>query len=512
MISGSRTSGSAPPPPLRAAPRRSTLAVRVSRRLAADAAAAAVVATVAPLCFLQAPNAIAWAMASVGTAADGTQRPVAVLRAAGLALPAMAAVGGVAALAASRLRGWPVLVTGLLTMAVADGLGVSARTVGLIGADRILHGLAAGVAMPAALALTWERSRGTRQLLAALWAAAAVTGLVAATAVVRARVSGGDWHNALVPCPWLTWAALTVAALYGVLADGPRAWPGPPHGTGRPRTRATTRADVTRERAQLAILAVPAIGLSLLSVAVTYRRPDALLVTAFVSVLILYGAAVMASADKLVGGRLCFPLLGAVTGLVVAPAAGAVTCLRALGAAAAGITGPSAPDPGRLNGPSWLPLATTAISAAAGAAIALAMRRWPRAVVLAGLAVAGEGLVAAYVAGPFATGPVLAGVSVPLAAGLTAAITAALCTATAASALSGVSLLLAGLMTGYLAVGSVQVRMVMRLAAPLAARGALARAAGLWELAGAASVVTVMVVIFVAGRARRVCVVGRGRG
>ncbi len=68
-------------------------------------------------------------------------------------------------------------------------------------------------------------------------------------------------------------------------------------------------------------------------------------------------------------------------------------------------------------------------------------------------------------------------------------------------------------MTGYPAVGSVQVRMVTRLAAaPLAARGALARTAGRWELAGAVSVVIVMVVIFVAGRARRVCVAGRGRG
>jgi hypothetical protein len=41
---------------------------------------------------------------------------------------------------------------------------------------------------------------------------------------------------------------------------------------------------------------------------------------------------------------------------------------------------------------------------------------------------------------------------------------------------------------------------------------ALARGAGLWELAGAASVVTVMVVIFVADRARCAGVVGRGRG
>jgi len=82
--------------------------------------------------------------------------------------------------------------------------------------------------------------------------------------------------------------------------------------------------------------------------------------------------------------------------------------------------------------------------------IALALRHRPRAVVLAG-----------------------------------PAITAALCGATA-SALSGVSLLLAGLMTGYLAARSVPVRLVMRLAAaPPAARGALTRAAGLWNwLAG----------------------------
>ena len=497
MTTGSRAPGAAPLTlPAAGAP------VRTSRRVAADAAAAALVVTVAPLCFLQAPNAIAWAMASVGTAADGAQGPVAVLRAAGLALPAMAAVGGIAALAATRLRAWPVLLAGLLTMAVADGLGVSARTVGLIGTDRVLHGLAAGLAMPAALALAWERSRGVRRLLAGLWSAAAVTGLVAATAVVRARVSGGNWHAALVPYPWLTGAALTLAALYAVLADGP--------GTPRGADRLGARTDAAHERAQLAVLAVPAIGLSLLSVAVTYRQPDALLATASVSILILYGVAAVASADKLVGGRLCFPLIGAVTGLVVAPAAGAVTGLRALGPPAAA-TGTAAP--GHLGGLPWLPLAVTAGAAAAGAATALALRQRPRAVVLAGLAVAAEGLVAAYVAGPFASGPVLAGVCLPLAAGLTAAITAALSGATAASALSGVSLLLAGLMTGYLAAGSVQVRMVLRLAAaPPAARGALAGAAGLWELAGAGSVVAAMTVIFIAGRACRAGVASHGRG
>ena len=497
------TATRAPQPPRTAATPPATHPARTIpfRQLAADGAGAAVMITVVPLCFLQAPNAIAWAMASLGPATGGPQGPVAVLRAAGLALPAMAAIGGVAALAATRLRAWPVLLTGLLAMAAGDALGGAADTVGLIGADRILHGAAAGVAMPAALALAWERSRNARHVLVALWAAVTVTGLMVATAVVHARLSSADWHAALAPYPWLTGAALTLAVLYAVVAN---AGPGNPaeHGaTGR----LGTRTDAMHERTQLAVLAVPGIGLSVLSVAVTFRQPAALLAAASVSIVILYGVAAVASADKLVGGWLCFPLIGAVIGLVIAPAAGAVTSLRAL-APAVGLPGP---------GPaaSWLPLAATAGSALAGAAATLILRRRPGIVVLAGLAVTAESLIAARVAGPFASGLVLAGVSAPLAAGLAAAMTAALADASVASALSGVSLLLTGLMTGYLAAGSVQVRLLIRLAAARpAARAALTGAAGLWELAGAGSVVIVMAAIIIAGRARRAGAPARSRG
>jgi hypothetical protein len=78
----------------------------------------------------------------------------------------------------------------------------------------------------------------------------------------------------------------------------------------------------------------------------------------------------------------------------------------------------------------------------------------------------------------------------------------------AASALSGVSLLLAGLLAGYLAAGAVQVRMVAQLAAapgdPQAAeRVALASAVGIWELAGLASVLIAIAVIIVTRRVRR---------
>ena len=463
-----------------------------ARRVATEAAAAAVIATVTPLCLLQAPNAIAWALDSAGGVGTGGQgSTIAVLRAAGLALPAMAALAGIAALAVLRLRAWPVLLAGLLVMAVADALGGSARTVTVIAVVRVLHGAAAGLALPAALALAWERALAPRQWLIALWSVVAVAGLAAAPAVARARLASGGWHAALAPYPWLTGAALTVAALYAVLSAGPGGAPGY-------RARGAgpgARQDATQERAQLAVLAVPGIGLGALSVAVTYRPPAALLAAGAVAVLILYGVAAVASADRLVGGPLCFPVIGAVTGLVVAPVAGAVTSLRAL-------------DPGSSGHLSWLPLAMTAGAAMTGVAIALTFRERPRTVVLAGLIIAMEGLAAARLAGPYVPGVVLAGVSAPLVGGLAAAMTAALAEAGVASALSGVSLLVAGLLTGYLASGAVQVRMVTHLTVgpaqmQAAERLALASAVGVWELAGLFSVFVAVAVIFLTGRARR---------
>jgi hypothetical protein len=486
-----------------AAPARPAASARpasTARQIAADGAAAALLVLVTPLCLLQAPNAIAWALDTAGGVAAGPQASIAMLRAAGLALPAMAAVAGVAALAVLRLRAWPVLLTGLLIMAVGDALGGSARTVAAIGVVRVLHGIAAGLALPATVALAWDRGPRPRRWLAALWSAAAVAGLAAAPAVARARLTTGGWPAALAPYPWLTGAALTVAALYAVLAAGPGT-----RGAAGARAR-RARQDATQERAQLAVLAVPGLGLAVLSVAVTYRPPPALLATGAVAVLILYGVAAVASADRLVGGPLCFPFLGAVTGLVVAPVAGAVTSLRAL-------------SPGAAAGHSWLPLGVTAAAAVAGVAAALVLRRRPRAVVLAGLVIAVEGLAAARLAGPYVPALVLAGVSVPLAAGLAAALTAALADAGdngLAGALCGVSLLLAGLMTGYLASGAVQVRMVTQLAAGPAARAAaggaaqqagerlaLAGALGVWELAGLFSVLIAIGVTFLTGWARR---------
>ena len=77
-----------------------------------------------------------------------------------------------------------------------------------------------------------------------------VAGLAIAPEVTRHRVSSGGWHAALQPYPWLTAAALTLAALYALLAEGTAV--------------ATARnAFPAAERAQLALLTASAVALVL---------------------------------------------------------------------------------------------------------------------------------------------------------------------------------------------------------------------------------------------------------
>ena len=532
-----------------------------AKSVAVSFATGLVVAVVVPLSLLQVPNAIAWAMpplAAVG--ATGPHGAASLLRAAGLALPVLVAVAPVGALAARRFRAWPVLVAGLLAFGLADLLGETARTVALIGVDRALHGLGAGIAMPAALALAWQRPLRARRLLAGWWAAVMVTGLGMAVALIRVRVASGGWRAALQPYPWLTGVALGVTALYAVLAEGSVKF-SPGSRQGFPAA----------ERTQLALLAVPVIGLSALALGISYRVPEAALAAAMIETAVLAVLAVMVSRDSVTGGPLCFPVVCAVAGFSLAPAAGAVLSLRPLGRgapAADGSGGPADASPGALaghgqvltahakdvwsvhtiaavieHGPavlaggslravaalggSWLPLTAAGGSALVGVAIALVVRSRGRAVVIAGLLLAAVGLAAAYAAGPLAGTKALALVCVPLAAGLAAALAAALGEATAAGALSGLTILLSGVLTGYLAAGAIQIRMVAAVTATAhsavasggaasgasgavtpavtgaAVRGALVRAASVWELSGALAAMVAILSVFLVRRACR---------
>jgi hypothetical protein len=348
------------------------------RSAATGLCALAIVTTVIPLAVAQIPDAIAWSLPP-RLAAGGPAAVTSLLRASGLALPAMAVAASLAALAVRRMRAGPVLLAGLFLLATADALGNAARTVVLIGVDRSLHGVGAGVALAGVIAVITERRAHQRQrqaheagerrqpaerhrpieqrqpgdrhqpgdphqpgdrhrpieqrqpserqpgerhrrfpaaagrLAVGWWAAVMVAGLAMATEVMRHRVSSGGWHAALQPYPWLTAAALAVAALYALLAEGAGV--------------ATARnAFPAAERTQLALLTAPVAGICAIAVAVTYRGGPAVDAAAITDAIALAGIGLI-TARMGSAGR--FAVVCAVTGFVLAPAAGAVTALTA---------------------------------------------------------------------------------------------------------------------------------------------------------------------------------------
>jgi hypothetical protein len=458
--------------------RRAAVAVRSG---AASLCALAIVATVVPLALAQIPDAIAWSLPP-RLATGGPAVVTSVLRASGLALPAMAVAGSLAALAVRWLRAGPVLLAGLFLLAAADALGDAAHTVILIGVDRSLHGAGAGVTLAGVIAVITERRAHQRQrpepglrnesgerhqpgdrhqqfpaatgrLAAGWWAAVMVAGLAMAPELMRHRVSSGGWHAALQPYPWLTAAALTLAALYALLAEGTAV--------------ATARnAFPAAERAQLALLTAPVAGICAIAVAVTYRGGHAVDAAAIAAAIALAGiASITARAGT--AGR--FAVVCAVTGFVLAPAAGAVTALTA--------STQSTPETG----------GAVLAAALCGAGLALLPKRpHPRALTATGLVLAAVGLTALGLVGLAApSGRMLMLLCAPVSVGLAAALTASLRAAGPAGALAGVVLLLAGLVAGYLAAGAVQLHALTGATTAPAAHAALATAAGHWTLTAA---------------------------
>ncbi len=459
------------------------------RSAAASLCALVIVATVVPLAVAQIPDAIAWSLPP-RLAAGGPVAVTSLLRASGLALPAMAVAGSLAALAVRWLRAGPVLLGGLFLLAAADALGDAARTVILIGADRSLHGAGAGVALAGVIAVVTERQAHQRQrqthepgerhqqlpvaasrAAAGWWAAVTVAGLAMAPELMRHRVSSGGWHAALQPCLWLTAAALTLAALYALLVEETAA--------------ATARnAFPAAERAQLALLVAPVAGICAIAAAVTYRGGHAVDAAAVADAIALAG---IAAITVRAGTAARFAAVCAVTGFVLAPAAGVVTALTATTQSTAETGG--------------------AVLAAAlcGAALSLLPRKaHPRALTATGLVLAAAGLVALDLAGLAApSGRMLMLLCAPIAAGLAAALTASLRTAGPAGALAGVVILLAGVVSGYLAAGAVQLRALTGATTVAAAHAALATAAGHWTLIAAAVTGVVALALACTGRRRK---------
>jgi hypothetical protein len=446
---------------------------RAPREAALTLCALGLVATVIPLVLVQIPDAVAWVVPPRVDAA-GPGAVAGLLRASGLALPAMAVAGSLAALMVRWLRAGPVLLAGLLVLAAADALGGLGRTVVLIGADRSLHGAGGGIAMAAMVAVVTERRprpnpksqapNEGRRVPSAWWAAFTVAGLAAAPELMRHRVGSGDWVVTLQPFPWLTGVALALGALYALLAEG---------------TATATARNLfpAAERAQLALLTAPVAGICALALAVTFPGGRAVTVVAVAVADALALAGVVAGTARTASAAR-FAVVCAVTGFTVSPAADAVTALT-YSTVHSGVA--------------------VLVAALGGAWLAMATRqRRARAVTATGLAVAAAGLAGLEPAGlAAASGHLVAVLCVPVAGGLAAALTAALRTSGATGALAGVVILLAGLVAGYLAAGAVQLHAIAGAVTPPAARAALAAAAGHWALI--AAVVTGAVAMAMAG-------------
>lgn len=421
---------------------------RPVRPVLADATAAMIVAVVLPLALLQVPDAIAWAIPpQFGTpgAVDG------LLRASGLALAAMAVAAPLGGLAVRGFRAGPVLIAGLGLFGVADVLGNMAHTVAQVGIDRAMHGAGAGVALAAAIALAVDRPARARRVLAGWWAACTVTALAGAPELMRHRLSGGDWHGALRPYPWLTGVALGLAAMYAVLAEGPL-------------TAGTRNAFPAAERAPLALLTAPVAGICVIAVAVTYGRADAVLAASITELVTLAGLTVMTARASSAGW---FAVAGAVTGFTLAPSAGMATDQLAV------VPHSAAPLAAALGG-----------AVLCGAAVAaLLPARHDRRVVACGFSLAAAGFLVSAVTGL----TLFEAACIPVVVGITVTLTTAMRRVGAAGAICGVVLMLAGALAGFVADGAVELRAVSaaaRTGAPM--RTALLTADGHWSLAAAA--------------------------
>jgi hypothetical protein len=249
-------------------------------------------------------------------------------------------------------------------------------------------------------------------------------------------------------------------------------------------------------------------------VAVTYRGDKAMAAAAIADVIALSGVtAIMARAAA---GRLA--VVCAVTGFTLPAAAGAVTALTpatalipataltpataqsgcaALAAALCGAALALLPRHAVGSGPAGRAIAE------AGRAIAPASRATAparRAIAAAGLCLAAAGFGALYLAETQAqSGRMLTLLYVPLAAGLSAALTSSLRGTGTAGAMAGVVLLLAGVVVGSLAVGSMQLNALAGARTARAVHDALVTAAGRWALV--AAVLTAVVALALAGTA-----------
>jgi hypothetical protein len=464
-----------------------------------------VVITCVPAAVFVIPNTMSYVVAQAvrDLGLSAAQAP-GMVRAAGLALPALLLAVPLAAVLARRVPASAVLAGGLGAVLAGEVAAEFTGSIPMLGAVpavgllRFVQGLGAGFVLPATLVLAWRHDGPRGGTLTAVWAGTLAAALLVAMplalfgiptaglpdavmpGIVPAGQVPGEWRAALQPYPWLTAIALAVAALCGPL----------PARTALPAFRHT-------ERTQLLLPLAPASGFALLAVVTTYGwPPGAQLIVAGLGLAGLTGLAVVGSRDAIAGTSLGFAVVALATGVLGMP-----------------VTAPLAGMISTYLGPRGVPLepfAGAAVAAVAGALIASRLRMqaaWAAVLCGHGLAVVAVLVLLATDAMSGAWSrpwPVLAPL-VLLGAGLGLALAASLRAAGLGAALFGLTLCVPGVLSGYLVAGPLQVYRVDGVVSAGGGAadvvGALAAAFRVWLIV--AGVITVLLAGAAAIAARR---------
>ncbi len=416
------------------------------------------VAVTLPLSIVAIPNTISVVAALLPP--DISQ--VEMVRAHGLALPAMVLTVPLAALLLRRVRAVPILVAGLALIALADAAGGYAGSSPLVGALRVLHGVGAGLLVPASLVAVWERSPALR----AIWGGMLAVSLLAAQALALWPLDEvRSWKVTLQPYPMLTGVALALAALYLVLwiRNGEGAGRGAPAG------------------GRLPVAAGLAAAIAALALGTTFDWPPGLLVlTAALSVLALFGLASACGFAGVVGRVPAYTTLA--VGVVALPTAAQVTNVELGGLSGPGLSG------------LWPAFAIAGVAALLAALLASRFDDAAMPLCAAGgLAIVVAGLCTVRLFLPAGEGLTLIFPFVLLAVGAAVALTSVLRPSGAGAALFALSLFFPAVLAGFLLGTGVQLTLLKRAGTPQAMVDAFVGALHLWALIGGGLVVVVIV-------------------
>jgi hypothetical protein len=355
---------------------------------------------------------------------DGIDR-VGLMRAHGLALPAMMLAVPLAALALRRFAAAHLVVGGLGLLAVADAAGGFAGSTFVVGVLRVAHGIGAGLLVPALLAAAWDRPR-----LRGLWAGMLAVSLLAAQALALWPLAGAtDWRVTLQPYPLLSGVGLALAALYFLL------WT---LGRRRSDTHGPDQAE-PRERAgerhRILLATAPAAGVALVAIGAASQDWNAGLMVALAGLAVVSLLA-LASIGAPEGRALAYTTVA--VGVVLLPSVAQVTYAEMGGMGGPGLKGLWVP---------FLVASVLAVGAAVAVRVSAGSRQW---LTQLGLLAVVAGLCSVRVLVPAAEGLILVVPLTLLAAGAAVALAAALTGMEPGAGMYGLALCFPGVLAGYL--------------------------------------------------------------